>query len=143
MNLERQRIAESHPELWRQLPNLPLRLFSGKDINDEPPPFHNREGEPISLHRVGNPGVFCCYEMPNSEIKWYFYDVDEDEVFDTVEKIWPEIRCDEKTTRWTENGPGGLVDDRKKIERHIRGYLRDIQASMGEKPKLIAWMEVS
>ena len=28
MNLERQRISESHPKLWRQLPDLPMRLFS-------------------------------------------------------------------------------------------------------------------
>ena len=143
MNLERQRISESYPELWRQLPKLPLRLFSGKDITDEPPPFLNRDGAPIPIERVGIGGIFCCYEMPNGEIKWYFYDADEDEVFDNVEAIWPEIRCAKDTMRWTENGPGGLVDARKRIERHIRAYLRDIQAPMGAKPKLVAWMEIS
>ena len=60
MNLERQRISEAHPKLWRQLPNLPMRLFSGKGIDDEPPPFLNRDGEPIPLDRIGAPGVFCC-----------------------------------------------------------------------------------
>ena len=30
MNLERQRISESHPKLWRQLPDLPMRLFPAK-----------------------------------------------------------------------------------------------------------------
>ena len=143
MNLERQRISESNPQLWRQLPDLPMRLFSGKGIDDEPPPFLNRDGEPIPLDRVGSPGVFCCYEMPNGEIKWYFYDTEIDEVLENVEEIWPEIRCDENTTRWTENGPGGLVDARKKIEHHIRKYLMRIQAPMGAKPKLIVWMEVS
>ena len=143
MNLERQRISESHPELWWQLPDLPMRLFSGKGIDDESPPFLNRDGEVIPLNRVGSVGLFCCYEMPNGEIKWYFYDNDIDEVIDNVEEIWPEIRCDENTMRWTENGPGGLADARKKIEHHIRKYLRDIQAPMGAKPKLIAWMEIS
>ena len=143
MNLERQRISESYPDLWRQLPKLPLRLFSGKDITDEPPPFLNRDGEPIQLDRIGSAGVFCCYEMPNGEIKWYFYDTEIDEVLDNVEEIWPEIRCDERTTRWTEDGPGGLVEARNKIERHIRGYLMRIQAPMGAKPKLITWMEIS
>ena len=143
MNLERQRISESHPKLWRQLPDLPLRLFSGKGIDDEPPPFLNRDGEPIPLDRIGNTGVFCCYEMPNGEIKWYFYDADEDEVFDNVEEIWPEIRCGEDTARWTESGPGGFVDARKQIERHIRSYLMRTQAPMGAKAKLIAWMEIS
>ena len=143
MNLERQRISELYPELWRQLPDLPMRLFSGKDVGDEPPPFLNRDGEPIPLDWVGNPGVFCCYEMPNGEIKWYFYDADIDEVIDDIEAVWPEVRCDKETSRWTEEGPGALVDARKNIERHIRGYLRDIQAPMGAKPKLIAWMEIS
>ena len=137
MNLERQRISESYPELWRQLPNLPLRLFSGKSVDDEPPPFLNRDGEPIQLGRVGSAGVFCCYEMPNGEIKWYFYDAEIEEVLDNVEEIWPEIRCDENTERWTESGPGGLVDARKQIERHIRKYLMHIQAPMGTKPKLL------
>ena len=143
MNLERQRISESHPELWRQVPDLPMRLFSGKDVGDEPPPFLNRDGEPILLERVGNPGVFCCYEMPNGEIKWYFYDADIDEVIDDIEAIWPEVRCDKETSRWTEDGPGALVDARKQIERYIHKYLMRIQAPIGAKPKLIAWMEVS
>lgn len=143
MNLERQRISESHPKLWQQLPNLPLRLFSGKGIEDEPPSFLNRDGESIPLNRHGSEGLFCCYEMPNREIKWYFYDAEIDEVLDNVEEIWPEIRCGEDTMRWTEEGPGGLTDARKKIERHIHKYLRDIQAQMGEKAKLIAWMEIS
>ena len=120
-----------------------MRLFSGKDVGDEPPPFHNRDGEPIPLDRVGNPGIFCCYEMPNGEIKWYFYDTDTGEVIENVEEVWPEIRCDEETTRWTEDGPGALIDARKKIEHHIRTYLRQIQAPMGAKPKLLTWMEIS
>ena len=143
MNLERQRISESHPKLWRQLPDLPMRLFSGKSVGDDPPPLLNRDGKTIPLNRHGSEGLFCCYEMPNGEIKWYFYDAEIDEVLDNVEEIWPEIRCSEDTMRWTEEGPGGLTDARKKIESHIRAYLRDIQAPMGEKAKLIAWMEIS
>ena len=143
MNLERQRISESHPKLWRQLPDLPMRLFSGKNIDDEPSPFLNRDGEAIPLKRHGSEGLFCCYEMPNGEIKWYFYDREIDDVLDNVEEIWPEVRCSEDTMRWTEGGPGGLTDERKRIERHIRTYLMRIQAPMGVEPKLIAWMEIS
>ena len=142
MNLERQRISEDYSKLWRQLPNLPLRLFSGKGIEDKPPSFLNRDGKPIPLNRHGSEGLFCCYEMPNGEIKWYFYDAEIDEVLDNVEEIWPEIRCSEDTMRRTEEGPAGLTDARKKVERHTRKYLRDIQAPMGEKAKLIAWMEI-
>ena len=143
MNLERQRISEAHPKLWGQLPDLPMRLFSGKGIDEDPPPFLNRDGEPILLNRIGSVGLFCCYEMPNGEIKWYFYDADIDEVIDDIEAVWPEVRCDKETSRWTEEGPGALVDARKQIERYISKYLMHIQAPMGAKPKLIAWMEIS
>ena len=143
MNLERQRIAESEPDLWSQLLQLPLRLFSGKRANDEPPPFHNREDELIPLERAGATGIFCCYQMPNDEVQWYFYNAGTDEVLDNVEQIWTEIRCDVKTARYTEGGQGGLGNARKKIERFIRStYLRSIQAPIGAKPKLLAWMEI-
>ncbi|MXV78443.1 hypothetical protein F4001_08825, partial [Candidatus Poribacteria bacterium] len=143
MNLERQRISEAHPKLWHQLPDLPKRLFSGKDVNIKPPLMRNRDGEVISLERIGDVGVFCCYRMPiNDEIKWYFYDADNDEVVDDVKNIWPEIRCDIETKRYTEEGPGGLRYALKKVEKHIQEYLKQIQAPMGEKPKLIAWLEI-
>ena len=107
MNLERQRIAESEPDLWSQLPKLPLRLFSGKRASDEPPPFRNREDELIPFERTGATGIFCCYQMPNDEVRWYFYNAETDEVFDNVDQIWPEIRCDVATPRYIESGQGG------------------------------------
>ena len=81
--------------------------------------------------------------MPNGESNGISMDAEIEEVLDNVEEIWPEIRCAENTERWTENGPGGLADARKQIERHIRKYLRDIQASIVAKPKLLTWLEVS
>ncbi len=142
MNLERQRISDDHPEVWQKLPNLPKRLFSGKGFSIEPLPMYNRDGELIPLEHIGNLGVFCCYRMPNNEIKWYFYDDEHDQVIEDVRDIWPEIRCEKRTKRYTEKGPDRLRDELKKVEKHIRKYLRQIQAPMDEKPKLIAWMEV-
>ena len=81
--------------------------------------------------------------MPNDEVQWYFYNTETDEVLDNTEQIWPEIRCGVKTPRHAESGQGGLGNTRKKIERFIRNtYLRSIQAPIGAKPKLLAWMEV-
>ena len=143
MNLERQRISESHPALWKQLPNLPLRLFSGKPVDEEPPPFLNRDGEPVPIERIGITGVFCCYEMPNREIKWYFYDADEDEVLVTLRRYGPKFGVPRIQNVGQKAAPGGLADARKQIERHINAYLMRIQAPMETKPKLIAWMEIS
>ncbi len=143
MNLERQRISETYPELWKQLPTLPLRLFSGKAITEHPPPFLNRNGTSIPIERIETTGIFCCYEMPNCEVKWYFYADKTGEVFDNLEEIWPEIRCDQNTERRTEREPSSLKDARKHIERYTRSYLKNIQAPMETNPKLIAWMEIS
>ena len=143
MNLERQRISEAYPELWHQLPKLPRRLFSGKAVTDKPPPLHNRDGEMIALERRGSTGLFCCYEMPNGEIKWYFYNTEVNQVFEHVAALWPEIRCDNETQRHTAVGIAGLKEVLKKVERYIQQtYLLQIQAPMGTKPKLIAWMEL-
>ena len=144
MNLERQRISENHPDLWKQLPNLPKRLFSGKNVNNEPPPLQNRDGELISLNRTGHVGVFCCFRMPNKEIKWYFYDAEMNEVYENLNDIWAEIRCDVDTERFIAEGPGRLRNVLNKIERHIhQNYLMRIQAPMGTKVELITWMEIS
>lgn len=56
--------------------------------------------------------------------------------------IWPEIRYDIETERYTDEGPGGLRDALKKVEKHIQKHLMQIQAPMGEKPKLVTWMEI-
>ena len=144
MNLERQRISENHPDLWKQLPNLPKRLFSGKNVNNEPPPLQNRDGELISLNRTGHVGVFCCYKMPNQELKWYFYDAEMDQIYEDLNDIWPEIRCDVDTDRFTAEGPGRLRNVLNKIERYIhQNYFMRIQAPMGTKPELVTWMEIS
>lgn len=145
MNLERQRIAEAKPSLWRRLEDLPLRIFSGKRASEEPPLLVDRNGEPISLNRTGAKGVFCCYEMPESgEIRWYFYNSDTEEVVANLEGIWPEVRCGDNASRYAVSGQQVVKKARRQIERYIeRTYLLSIQAPLGTKLKLIAWLEVS
>lgn len=145
MNLERQRIAEAKPSLWRRVEDLPLRIFSGKRASEEPPPLVDRNGEPISPNRTGAKGVFCCYQMPESgEIRWYFYNSDTDEVVTDLEGIWPEVRCSDNASRYAVSGQQVVKKARRQIERYIeRTYLLSIQAPLGTKLKLIAWLEVS
>lgn len=145
MNLERQRIAEAKPSLWRRVEDLPLRIFSGKRASEEPPLLVDRNGEPISLNRTGARGVFCCYQMPESgEIRWYFYNSDTDEVVTDLEGIWPDVRCGDNASRYAVSGQQVVKKARRQIERYIeRTYLLSIQAPLGTKLKLIAWLEVS
>ena len=65
MNLERQRLEAEYPDLWRSLPALPQRLFSGKAAGDGFMPIVSRRGDVVSAgageaalpeQRAGVPG---------------------------------------------------------------------------------------
>ncbi len=169
MRLEKQRIESEHAELWQSLPTLPRRLFSGKKAGAGFGPVVNRRGEEVR-HIAPNlrPGLFACYRMPpvvgkaatnvmelttekfdperhpQGEVKWYFRDAETGKVAEVLEQTWTAVRCTQGTERKVEQGVTNLADARKAIEKHIKNtYLKDIQAPIGAKPVLLAWMEIS
>jgi len=169
MNLEAQRLQLAHPELWKTLPTLPRRLFSGKYAGVGFEPVVNRDGLRVDqIVKSKAKGLFCCYRMPpvlakaaetlfdirhenydkekhgEGEIKWYFWNAETGEIKEKLEEVWSTIRCKAVTPRNVVSGVDGLVSARKAIEKHIKNsYLRDIQAPLGTKPTLIAWMEIN
>lgn len=169
MNLERQLIEEQLPELWESLAKLPRRIYSGKEAGAGFEAIVNRDGiEVAHLEANLQPGLFCCYRMPRivapapndlfdlkyesaehleeeqGEVKWYFYDLETKKITEDLKEIWTAIRCRSETSRKIRHKIEGMQDARKAIEKHITNtYLRDIQAPVGSKPKLLAWMEIS
>ena len=169
MHLEKQRLAAEEPELWHLLPNLPRRLFSGKKAGAGFGPILSKSGEEIDrLEPNLKPGVFACYRMPpivgksaenlmeytqeeydpekhpQGEVKWYFWDAEVNKISEVLEGTWTAIRCSQDTERVVKQGVAKLGPARKAIEKHIRNtYLKDIQAPIGAKPTLLAWMEIS
>ena len=169
MRLEKQRIEAENPKLWESLPNLPRRLFSGKKAGAGFGPILNRRGEEIQhLEPNLKPGVFTCYRMPpivgkaaqslmeytqekfdpeahvQGEVKWYFRDDETGKISEMPENTWTAVRCSQGTERVVKQGVTKLSNARKAIERHIKNtYLRDIQAPIGAKPILLAWMEIT
>jgi superfamily II DNA or RNA helicase len=169
MRLEKQRIEAENPELWQSLPTFPRRLFSGKKAGAGFGPILNRRGEEIQhLEPNLKPGVFACYRMPpivgkaaqslmelttekfdpqahmQGEVKWYFRDVENGKISELPENTWTAVRCSHGTERVVQQGVTKLADTRKAIEKHIKNtYLKDIQAPIGAKPLLLAWMEIS
>ena len=169
MRLEKQRIESENPELWQSLENLPRRLFSGKKAGAGFGPILNRRGEEIQhLEPNLKPGLFACYRMPpivgkaadnlmelttekydpethpKGEVKWYFRDAETEKISEVLEETWTTVRCSGDTKRIVKQGVTNLAPVRKAIEKHIKNtYLKDIQAPIGAKPKLIAWMEVT
>jgi superfamily II DNA or RNA helicase len=169
MNLERQRLEKELPEFWQSLQNLPKRLFSGKKAGDGFGPILNQKNEVIAhLKANDKKGVFACYRMPTiigpapkdltevrhekadpakeqtNEVRWYFWDAETEKVTETLEETWTAARCSKDTKRIIEKGVTELAPARKTIEKHIKNtYLKDVQAPIGAKPVLLAWMEIS
>ena len=169
MRLEKQRIEAENPELWKSLPTLPRRLFSGKNAGAGFGPILNRRCEEIQhLEPNLKPGLFVCYRMPpiigqaaqnlmelttekydpethaKGEVKWYFRDADTGKITELPENTWTAVRCSADTERVVEQSVTKLSPARKAIEKHIKNtYLKDTQAPIGAKPTLLAWMEIS
>ena len=169
MHLEKQRIEAEMPELWQSLPNLPRRLFSGKEAGAGFGPILNRRGDEVErLEPNLRSGLFACYRMPpivapaaeslteytqekyepskypQGEVKWYFCDAKTEKITEIFEETWTAVRCSQDTNRVVKKGVTKLAEPRRAIEKHIKNtYLRDVQAPIGAKPQLVAWMEIS
>jgi superfamily II DNA or RNA helicase len=146
MHLEYQRLLQLYPGLPERLAALPGRLFSGK-------------AHPAS----GTTSVFFCYSLPTpppvtaesqadpeswttegGATAWYLYDLETDAIMDEPARIIDLIRCTPDTPRKHDVPEKTLSEIRGKVEKHIKStYLRQVQAPIGVKPLLRAWMELS
>jgi HKD family nuclease/superfamily II DNA or RNA helicase len=147
MNLEYQKLLFEHPGLEKVLDGLPGKLFSGKE---HPTP--------------GTRSVFFCYAMPSppsllhdgtipedepwvvdgGATHWYLYDVESGAIEGEPSKIIKLIRCTPETPRRHEVSESTLSEIRGKVEKYIKNsYLKQVQAPVGVKPALKAWMELS
>jgi len=129
-----------------RLNKLPGRVFSGK-ANVSP----------------DAKAVFLCYALPaprgpaektegddngwsidSGASRWYLYDIARELVTEDAPAINTVVRCDASTPRRTEIAPPTLTEIRQKIEKHIKNtYLKQVQAPVGVKPVLKAWMELN
>jgi superfamily II DNA or RNA helicase len=134
------------PQLEERLANFPGRIFSGKQ-------------HPTAGARA----VFFCFALtapdqeappgPGGEIawteeagrgSWYLYDLTTAEILEDPARIVEFIRCQPDTPRHCTMAKEMLSEVRAKVERHIKNtYLKSVQAPVGVKPALKAWMELS
>lgn len=147
MHLEYQKLLADNPGLEERLNRLPRRVFSGKQH-----PTH------------GCRAVFFCYALPapsardrdgesqNAEkwteeagfTKWYLYDLDNEKIMDEPSEIIDLIRSRPDTPRHRVLEDKTLSEIRVQIDKHIKNtYLKQVQAPIGVKPILKAWMELS
>ena len=143
MHLEYQEILKNNPDLEEKVSNYPSKVFSGKESDI-----------------VESPNVFFCYAIPGLEnvksddeeqkwsfdtgiTKWYLFDVESGNIFEEPTSITEIIRSTTDTSRSLSMARASLIDIRKSMDKHIKNtYLKSIQAPIGVKPKLTAWMEI-
>ena len=147
MHLEYQELLKQNPDLEKRLNTLPGKVFSGKE-------------HPLP----GSKAVFFCYALPAKaaspgatedeeenwsieagRVHWFLYDLEKgkDKILEEPTEILSAIRCLPSTPRKTFLPRPKLSEIRADIEKHIKnGYLKRVQAPIGVKPVLRAWMEL-
>jgi superfamily II DNA/RNA helicase len=141
MHLAYQQLLQDHPGLAERLADMPLRVFSGKQHPAAPSPDAR--------------AVFFCYRLPAKDAtsgewddeagftRWYLYDLATGEVEQDATRIFPLIQCKPDTPRQTATPKTTLTEIRREMDKHIiNTYLKKVQAPMGVKSTLLAWMEL-
>ena len=147
MRLEYNKLLQDDTGLLARLDALPGKFFSGKEH-----PFE------------GSRAVFFCYSLPapkadDSEkgktdtmvwteeagsARWYLYDLGGGKILEEPSEVIGFIRCTPATPRHCVMEQKTLSEIRTKVERHIQNtYFKSVQAPIGVKAKLKAWMEIS
>lgn len=147
MNLEYQKLLQQHPGLAKTLDALPGRLFSGKD---HPKPgtravfFSYSMPSPPPLLHDGTLPEDEPWSVDGGATQWYLFDIDTDAIESEPARIIDLIRSTPDTPRKHEISESLLSEIRVKVEKHIKNtYLKQVQAPIGVKPALKAWMELS
>ena len=148
MRLTYQQLLQDHPDLTERLAQMPLRVFSGKEIPTAASSGRRPAGE-------GARAVFFCYRLPAKDAttgewdnqagftRWYLYDLATGEIKDDATRIFSLIQCEPDTPRHTATPKETLTEIRRKMDKHITNtYLKKVQAPVGVKSALLAWMEL-
>ncbi len=137
--LELQRLLKEDPGLKQKLREMPNIVFSGKDALSPK-----------------TKGVFFCYARPAmdvaiekwtvdaGDVKWYFYDLSTEKIIEDPYEIVKHIRSTSNTSRKCNMDQVTLTSIREVLDKHLKNtYLRQVQAPIGVKPILKAWMELN
>jgi superfamily II DNA or RNA helicase len=145
LHLEWQDLLNANTGLDEKVSAFPNGIFSGKQ-NLKP----------------GTRQVFFCYARPAhdkpasdasgedvwtveaGDVQWYLYDVASGDIREDAPMIVGSIRSTPETPRVTQMEEAKLSDIRIAVEKHIaKSFLRKVQAPLGVKPVLKAWMELN
>ena len=107
-------------------------------------------GQPVRAGvKVAPKGAFSflaspCYSPQAVATKWYLFDLADEKIADGPTEIVRLIRSTPDTPRKHDIPNQTLSEIRAKVEKYIKNsYLKQVQAPIGVKPRLKAWMELS
>jgi superfamily II DNA or RNA helicase len=145
MRLELQRLLDADPGLAKRIAALPGRVFSGKEHvspDTRAAFFCYRLPRPASAE--GKPDDSMPWTEEAGETRWYLYVLDKQAILEEPADIVAAIRCTSDTPRRCLIEPATLSEIRGKVEKHIKNtFLKAMQAPIGVKPVLKAWMELN
>ena len=114
--------------------------------------------------KVNARAVFFCYALPTPAgpaeraaegdenawsvergyTRWYLADLDNGKILEEPSEIMEFVRSDPNTPRRTVLDKALLTEARTQVEKHIKNtYLKQVQAPVGVRPLLKAWMELN
>ena len=139
LQLELQEILASDPDLQSKLDNFPGGIFSGR-----------------ICAKKGTKGIFFCYRMPTWNVEkqdftfeggpcqWYLYDTIQNTLIEEIPDIIESVRALVDEPRVCVTAQETLLAARATVQKHIKNnYLKKIEAPLGVKPKLLAWLEIN
>lgn len=131
-----QQLMIDNPDYPNLVADLPQKMFSGK----------------IASTRKG---YFFCYELPikksdgswsngDGMYRWYLLNPEDGSVTDQTYEIWKAIECSVTEPRVVTIDDDQFTSIKKVIEAHIKkNYMRQVQAPVGIKARLVTWMQLS
>jgi superfamily II DNA or RNA helicase len=145
LTLEFNRLLNEHPGLEERLNALPGRVFSGKEHPSEDARavfFCYRVPRPDQMAETEDGSIPWTEEA--GDTRWYLYDLAEQSIADNPGEIADFIRSEPDTPRHCDIERETLSDIRRKIDKHIKNtVLKQLQAPIGVRPILKAWMELN
>ena len=142
MALEYQRLMQENPDYENTARALPQKIYSGKIAS-------------IEKNGTSKKGFFFCYELPSKRpdgswtdagegfYKWYFLDPATEAINEQTFAIWQLIKSERETPRALALREDEFAAIKKTMEAHInKSYMKAIQAPIGIKPRLVAWMQL-
>lgn len=147
MHLEYQKLLLENPGLAERLSSLPGKVFSGKQHPNSGAQaifFCYALPAPSAASRDQAPAEESAWTQDAGYTRWYLFDLQTQRILEEPSEIVGVIRCKPDTPRHRVIQDKTLSEIRAEVEKYIKNtYFKRVQAPVGVKAQLKAWLEIS